>query len=347
MAHHRHHRRDSRSRSRSPSRSHRRRRSHSRSRSRERERDGEGRHQQYRRHDEGRERDRRRSQEARGALGRTGIPADLADFWSHRREERQRIAEQGVPSVWGRSPTHDVSLVTEARKEASDEKKRKKKHKKMEKGYKKHKKEKKRRSKQASSVSSGAEAEAEGLEGMELIDETRLDEEERAFLQELRAKQEVRRRLETRDSEGEEVSEELGPLPKAQVQLQARDYGKALLPGEGAAMAAFIAEGKRIPRRGEIGLTPDEIVKFEDVGYVMSGSRHRRMEAVRMRKENQLYSADEKRALQLFNKEERAKRESTILTQFRDMLAKRRAARPSQPTPATEEPAPGPSSSSR
>jgi hypothetical protein len=51
-------------------------------------------------------------------------------------------------------------------------------------------------------------------------------------------------------------------------------YGKALLPGEGAAMAAYIAEGKRIPRRGEIGLEPEEIVTFEKTGYVMSGSRY-------------------------------------------------------------------------
>lgn len=43
-------------------------------------------------------------------------------------------------------------------------------------------------------------------------------------------------------------------------------FGKALLPGEGAAMAAYIAEGKRIPRRGEIGLTPDEISGYEDQG---------------------------------------------------------------------------------
>lgn len=50
-------------------------------------------------------------------------------------------------------------------------------------------------------------------------------------------------------------------------------YGKALLPGEGAAMAAYIAEGKRIPRRGEIGLTSNEITGYEDSGYVMSGSR--------------------------------------------------------------------------
>lgn len=84
--------------------------------------------------------------------------------------------------------------------------------------------------------------------------------------------------------------------------------------------AAYIAEGKRIPRRGEIGLTSDEIANFEDVGYVMSGSRHRRMEAVRIRKENQIYSADEKRALAMFSKDERQKRETKILTQFKDMI---------------------------
>ncbi|RWS15259.1 UPF0396 protein CG6066-like protein [Dinothrombium tinctorium] len=122
----------------------------------------------------------------------------------------------------------------------------------------------------------------------------------------------------------------IGPLPPpsesssksndSHGQMNLREYGKALLPGEGAAMAAFVAEGKRIPRRGEIGLTSDQIESFESVGYVMSGSRHRRMEAVRLRKENQIYSADEKRALQMFNKEERQKRENKILQQFREMI---------------------------
>ena len=74
-------------------------------------------------------------------------------------------------------------------------------------------------------------------------------------------------------------------------------FGAALLPGEGAAMANYVKAGKRIPRRGEIGLTSSEITSFEDQGYVMSGSRHRRMEAVRIRKENQIYSADEKYVL--------------------------------------------------
>lgn len=52
----------------------------------------------------------------------------------------------------------------------------------------------------------------------------------------------------------------------------------------------------------------------------MSGSRHRRMEAVRIRKENQIYSADEKRALAMFSKDERQKRENKILGQFKDMI---------------------------
>ncbi len=58
--------------------------------------------------------------------------------------------------------------------------------------------------------------------------------------------------------------------------------------GEGAAMAAYVAEGKRIPRRGEVGLQAEEIERFEGLGYVMSGSRHNRMNAVRVRKENQV-----------------------------------------------------------
>ena len=56
--------------------------------------------------------------------------------------------------------------------------------------------------------------------------------------------------------------------------------------GEAAAMAAYAAQGKRIPRRGEIGLSSQQIDTFEDAGYVMSGSRHKGMEATRMRKEN-------------------------------------------------------------
>lgn len=54
--------------------------------------------------------------------------------------------------------------------------------------------------------------------------------------------------------------------------------------------------------------------------------RHRRMEAVRIRKENQIYSADEKRALAMFSKEERQKRENLILGQFREAINQKKLA---------------------
>ncbi len=62
-----------------------------------------------------------------------------------------------------------------------------------------------------------------------------------------------------------------------------KDYGGALRPGEGTAMAAFVQSGKRIPRRGEVGLTSGEIERYEGAGFVMSGSRHSRMNAIRIR----------------------------------------------------------------
>ena len=98
-----------------------------------------------------------------------------------------------------------------------------------------------------------------------------------------------------------------------------------------------------------MGWSGDDIERLEKAGYVMSGSRHKRMNEVRQRKENQVrviidsstgghlplqqalkyycssahaafrnpfvflfaqvYSAEEKRALALFNYEEKAARE--------------------------------------
>lgn len=119
--------------------------------------------------------------------------------------------------------------------------------------------------------------------------------------------------------EFDEDSSIVGPVPLPQVEVGS--YGGALLPGEGAAMAKYVQENKRIPRRGEVGLSAEEISNYEDEGYVMSGSRNKRMDAVRIRKEMQIYSAEERRALALFNYEERAKRENEILAEFRETLA--------------------------
>ncbi|EZG78140.1 Ras-induced vulval development antagonist protein [Gregarina niphandrodes] len=99
-----------------------------------------------------------------------------------------------------------------------------------------------------------------------------------------------------------------------------RGYGPQLLPGEGSAMAGYVASGKRIPRRGEVGYSADDIDCFERLGYVMSGSRHKRMNAVRLRKENQVYTAEQQRALTLFHQEERKKREEEIHAELHHLL---------------------------
>ena len=237
------------------------------------------------------------------------------NFMERRRFEREKVCAAGVLEVWYHSPEHalhDSDMEEEKKKSNSESdssssseeerrKRRKKKSKKHKKKHKKHKKGKKakRKKKRAKDSDSDSDSESES------------NELESCW---------VEKTKKTIESDTEEKI--IGPvLPGEDDQQQGRvDYGKALLPGEGAAMAAYIAEGKRIPRRGEIGLTSNEIEDYEQVGYVMSGSRHRRMEAVRLRKENQIYSADEKRALANFNHAERQKRETKILSQFKNLV---------------------------
>ncbi|XP_059625882.1 uncharacterized protein LOC132268958 [Cornus florida] len=107
------------------------------------------------------------------------------------------------------------------------------------------------------------------------------------------------------------------PLPRAEGHIS---YGGALRPGEGDAIAQYVQQGKRIPRRGEVGLSAEEIQKFESLGYVMSGSRHQRMNAIRIRKENQVYSAEDKRALAMFNYEEKSKREHKVMADLQRLV---------------------------
>ena len=93
-----------------------------------------------------------------------------------------------------------------------------------------------------------------------------------------------------------------------------------MLPGEGEAIMAYAESGQRIPRRGEIGLDSEQIAVYESSGYVMSGSRHQRMNAVRMRKENQVINEAEKRAILKLQREERMKKEGAIVSQFKEMI---------------------------
>jgi hypothetical protein len=132
------------------------------------------------------------------------------------------------------------------------------------------------------------------------------------------------------DGNEESDEEDVGPQPliaksTGNKRTDERAYGGQLLRGEGSAMAAFLQDDPdaRIPRRGEIGLTSDEISKYEDAGYVMSGSRHKRMNAVRMRKENQVISAEEKRGILKLQKEERERREAILREEFSELVEER------------------------
>ncbi|ORZ33055.1 ras-induced vulval development antagonist-domain-containing protein, partial [Catenaria anguillulae PL171] len=125
---------------------------------------------------------------------------------------------------------------------------------------------------------------------------------------------------ESSDNNDDDVIGPTLPTSAGAKALDTRSYGKALLAGEGSAMAAFVQEGKRIPRRGEIGLKGEKIEEYEAVGYVMSGSRHQRMNAVRLRKENQVISAEERRKLLLMKAEEKTKKEAVIMSDFKELV---------------------------
>lgn len=120
-----------------------------------------------------------------------------------------------------------------------------------------------------------------------------------------------------------ETLDESGPQPmkmKIDEKDEMRIYARQGLRKEEAELyAQYVQAGKRIPRRGEVGLSSEEINKYESLGYVMSGTRHRRMNLMRMKKEQQLYTAEEKRALAIYNLEEQQRRERNIINEMKYM----------------------------
>lgn len=179
------------------------------------------------------------------------------EFLELRRQERETISLHECPHIWGRSPAPDESEGGSSSVEEEDVKrelKKKSKKDKKEKKSKKHKKEKrkkKKKKKKRKVSSSSGESSSDGEGEEEWVEKTSDT-------------------MKT-DANSDTETDTVGPQQKAHATLTHKEMGKALLPGEGAAMAAYVAEGKRIPRRGEIGLTSDQIAQFESVGYVMSG----------------------------------------------------------------------------
>ena len=170
-----------------------------------------------------------------------------------RRFQREVIGAEGAPFAWAKSPTPQNSSSEDEKKKVKSKKSKKEKKKKEK--SKKRKKEKKAKSKKKKKRVSSSSSSSSGGSGDEWVEKN------------------VEPTLFKKPSKvDEEDKTQVGPS-KPGGSLNQKDFGHALLPGEGAAMAAYVTEGKRIPRRGEIGLTSDEIETFESVGYVMSGSR--------------------------------------------------------------------------
>lgn len=208
-------------------------------------------------------------------------------------KRRHEISERGVPSVWGRSPSPPTSPRHSSSKKGKERHKRKD-------------KDEKSSSDVGMEISETISNEPnQRKKKLSYIDEINKQEEEFFINQQIKQMELLNRNLDDNSA-----------YSRNQTNLQlSKEFNKALLPGEGSKMAAYVAEGKRIPRRGEIGLTSEEIEKFERQGFVMSGSRHRRMEAVRLRKESQIYSAEEKRLLEQMNREKDAQ-QTQKLTQL-------------------------------
>jgi len=111
----------------------------------------------------------------------------------------------------------------------------------------------------------------------------------------------------------QEEEDTFGPKPIAQKQA-----GK--FTAEGEAMINFIKQNKRIPRRGEIGRTAEEIAQYESIGFVMSGSRNKKMTAARIAKESQVYSSEERRIIDELKEQSKEKRENELIANLRMMV---------------------------
>ncbi|KAJ2567972.1 hypothetical protein GGH12_000103 [Coemansia sp. RSA 1822] len=119
----------------------------------------------------------------------------------------------------------------------------------------------------------------------------------------------------------------IGPMPAQDYKptISENGLGSVDRSGEGMLSSGFMQSGDRIPRRGEIGMDLNKIEQWENAGYVMSGNRRSRVNDTHVHREGQVITADEKRQMLLQNQEERQKKESQIISEFRDMLSKKRS----------------------
>lgn len=233
-------------------------------------------------------------------------------------EDRLKIRNStALVNIWERSPPHslctyedDFDIISEKKHKKSKKKKKDKKSK--DKKDKKDKKNKDKKDKKRKYSSNGED----------VYDENKkLKKHDRMSDDSIKEIEKIKERF---ASKPQSDSNLLSYVPNIGL---SKGYNQGMLPGEADAIAQYVESNKRIPRRGEIGLSAEQIEKYENDGYVMSGSRHKRMNAVRIRKESQIYSAEEKRILEQLNYEEKAKKEERMVEEFRTILIERTRAK--------------------
>ncbi|KAM9665775.1 LOW QUALITY PROTEIN: NKAP-like protein [Trichechus inunguis] len=273
--------------------------------------------------------------------------------WQRRLKEREGIEELGAPEVWGLSPKcpephsdEHTPVEDEAKTQksssldSSGEKEKEKESQSFKKQEEKKKPFKRKHRKYSDNNDSSSDFDTSFGDDKKRARKAKKKEKKKKHSTKKKPKKKKTRKESSdstcKDSEGElpedmwieqsKIADTMGLIGSEAPRIHSSqdekplNYGHVPLPGEGAAMAEYVNAEQRIPRRGEIGLTSEEIASFECSVYVMSGSRHHRMEAVRLRKENQIYSADEKRALASVNQEET--KENKILASFREIVCK-------------------------
>jgi hypothetical protein len=77
----------------------------------------------------------------------------------------------------------------------------------------------------------------------------------------------------------------------------------------------------RMTVRGDVTRPIEEVERYESLGYVMSGSRHKKnnIPIAKNKKDAQSFTAEEKRALAVYNLEEQQRRENNIINQMKSI----------------------------
>lgn len=165
------------------------------------------------------------------------------DLLDTRRTKREMIGKAGTAAIWGKSPPHpELSSDDEiSKRDKKAKKKRKKEEKKLKKSKKgkkskkakKVKKKKKKKDSSSSDSDSSDESSSDGVPGDEVwIEKSDADQ----FKKPSTSKSSKSKRSSTKDDADDES--QIGPAVRNTSGLSHKDFGHALLPGEGAAMVS-------------------------------------------------------------------------------------------------------------